>query len=124
MVSDLEFMEETEFEADTVDDSVLYTVRDNRGVPVEVLDTLEDGETEKLFFLVTVLGGEGVEERLIIPLFVTSVVFVIVLDTIGLLLLIGVNVVVLEFVVDAVLLGEDVLVLLTGPLLLLVEEAV
>jgi hypothetical protein len=99
-------------------------VLDNRGDPVCVLDIAEDGEAEKLFFLVAVLGGESVADRLIIPLLVTNTDFVIVVDAVELLLLLDDNVPVLEFVVDAVLLGEGVTVLLRGPVLLLVEEAV
>jgi len=73
---------------------------------------------------VTVLGGERLEDRLIIPVFVTNAEFVIVVDAVELLLLLDVKVPVLEFVLDGVLLGEDVPVLLIGPLLLLVVEAV
>ena len=72
----------------------------------------------------TVLGGERLEDRLIIPVFVTNPEFVIVVDAVELLLLLDVKVPVLEFVLDGVLLGEDVPVLLIGPLLLLVVEAV
>jgi hypothetical protein len=124
VLPDSDFLAETDLEGETVCDSVIYAVRDNRGVPVDVLDIIEVGETEKLFFLVTVLGGERLEDRLIIPVFVTNADFVIVVDAVELLLLLDVKVPVLEFVLDGVLLGEDVPVLLIGPLLLLVVEAV
>ena len=124
VLPDSEYFVETDLEDETVGDSVIYAVHDNRGVPVDVLDITEVGETEKLFLLVTVLGGERVDDRLIIPLFVTNTEFVPVIDIIEELLLLDVKVPVLEFVLDGVLLGEDVLVLLVGPLLLLVVEAV
>jgi hypothetical protein len=37
-------------------------VLDNRDVPVSVLVITEDVEAEKLFFLVTVIGGESVAD--------------------------------------------------------------
>jgi hypothetical protein len=124
VLPDLEYFVETDLKDETVGDSVIYAVRDNRGVPVDVLDITEDGDTVLVFLLVTVLGGERVDDRLIIPVFVTNTDFVAVIDIIEELLLLDVKVPVLEFVLDGVLLGEDVLVLLVGPLLLLVVEAV
>ncbi len=124
VLPDSEYFVETDLEGETVGDSVIYAVHDNRGVPVDVLDITEDGDTVLVFLLVTVLGGERVDDRLIIPVFVTNTDFVPVIDIIEELLLLDVKVPVLEFVLDGVLLGEDVLVLLVGPLLLLVVEAV
>jgi len=124
VLPDSEYFVETDLEGETVGDSVIYAVRDNRGVPVDVLDITEVGDTVLVFLLVTVLGGERVDDRLIIPVFVTNTDFVPVIDIIEELLLLDVKVPVLEFVLDGVLLGEDVLVLLVGPLLLLVVEAV
>jgi len=124
VLPDSEYFVETDLEGETVGDIVIYAVRDNRGVPVDVLDITEVGDTVLVFLLVTVLGGERVDDRLIIPVFVTNTDFVPVIDIIEELLLLDVKVPVLEFVLDGVLLGEDVLVLLVGPLLLLVVEAV
>ena len=123
-LTDLENFGETDFEGEAVCDRVLYTVSDNREDPVCVLDIAEDGDTVLLFFLVAVLSGESVADRLIIPLFVANTDFVIVVDAVELLLLLDDKVPVLEFVVDAVLLEEVVIDLLIGAVLLLVEEAV